>query len=317
MEPRFSRAEFDRLLREVERRLSRTLLDALSRVRQGVPITALERAILERNVAAAARAIVLEPLQNALAEIQRLLPAIREAGWDEAVQPLPKAIRGLPTLQLTLGALAQGRPDLLRVVAEQDLTRIRQVTQETRAAFEETLRSGIAQGKPPQQLAREILEALGLNRNQAQALKIFRQALGREEREPAQIDRMVARRSQQMLTLRARTVARSETMRALGEGRRLQWQRLSDEGTIAPSDWEREWVTASDERTCPICLALHGERVPIGGSFLSLDGPLSGPPAHVNCRCVDRLTLRGFRQGEAPAPARERILKRLGRLAVA
>src|SRR3990167_4285159 len=309
MLPRLSHAELDRLIREVELRLSRSLLAALTRVRQGLPIAELERAILERNIAAASRTLGLEPLQNALAEIQAQLPPLREAGWASATQGLPRVILQESTLDITLGAAANERPDLLRAVAAQDLSRIRAITTETQQAFEEALRAGITKGTPPQVLARQVRGMLGLNRAQAGALDKFRLALETEGRDPAQVERMVARKSQQYLNLRSNTITQSETMRALNEGQRLQRERLVAEGVIEEDEFEQEWVTASDERTCPICLPLHGERAPIGSSFQSSVGSLTAPPAHVNCRCVTRTVLKGFRKGESPASARERVLR--------
>ena len=250
MPPRLSHAELDRLIREVERRLSRSLLAALTRVRQGLPIAELERAILERNIAAASRTLGLEPLQNALAEIQAQLPPLREAGWASATQGLPRVILQESTLDITLGAAANERPDLLRAVAAQDLSRIRAITTETQQAFEDALRAGITKGTPPQVLARQVRGMLGLNRAQAGALDKFRLALETEARDPAQIERMVARKSQQYLNLRARTITQNETMRALNEGQRLQRERLVAEGVIQSDEWEQEWVTAGDERTC-------------------------------------------------------------------
>jgi hypothetical protein len=37
------------------------------------------------------------------------------------------------------------------------------------------------------------------------------------------------------------------------------------------------WVTAADERTCPVCAPLHGQ------VFLAGEGPV--PPLHRSCRC--------------------------------
>lgn len=46
---------------------------------------------------------------------------------------------------------------------------------------------------------------------------------------------------------------------------------------------EVEWLTAGDDRDCPICTDLSGARADLGSDF---DGGFSGPPAHPNCRCA-------------------------------
>jgi SPP1 gp7 family putative phage head morphogenesis protein len=61
------------------------------------------------------------------------------------------------------------------------------------------------------------------------------------------------------------------------------------------------WVTALDERTCPICEPLHNQDTGIGNDFHSHNDKITfnshRPPAHVNCRCyleevIDGITIR-------------------------
>lgn len=46
------------------------------------------------------------------------------------------------------------------------------------------------------------------------------------------------------------------------------------------------WVTAGDEKVCPVCGALDGHGVEVNQPFDSAVGPLDAPPAHVACRCT-------------------------------
>ena len=55
------------------------------------------------------------------------------------------------------------------------------------------------------------------------------------------------------------------------------------------------WVSMNDEKTCTHCKSLHGAKVKAGKPFKTslkiysaqaLDGGLTGPPLHPNCRCV-------------------------------
>lgn len=45
------------------------------------------------------------------------------------------------------------------------------------------------------------------------------------------------------------------------------------------------WRTSIDDRVCPICIPLEGEKRKVGGKFPVPGGSVEGPPAHVGCRC--------------------------------
>jgi SPP1 gp7 family putative phage head morphogenesis protein len=76
---------------------------------------------------------------------------------------------------------------------------------------------------------------------------------------------------------RAQLVAQTETTRAAAEGSIAGYEQS---GVVA----EMEWQTVLDEKRCPICRDLHGERAPLRGTF---PGGYSAP-AHPGCRCFVR-----------------------------
>ena len=60
----------------------------------------------------------------------------------------------------------------------------------------------------------------------------------------------------------------------------------------------KQWVTAGDERVCPICGKVHMEIKPMGSLF---SNGFYRPPAHARCRCLLRLLVNvvnemGYRQ---------------------
>jgi hypothetical protein len=297
------------LLAELERAIGRDLYNALRALQDLRSLPTVLPFLLQRSMRDVIDSMPWPVLQNALAQTQRRLEQVRELGWRAGLYRLPPPLLQLPDLRLDLGAYAQQKPAVLEAMRRQDLSTITAITEESRNALRDLLTEGLRQGRPPADLARSLREVIGLNRPQARVLANFRATLEAAGRDPAQIERMVARKSGALLNQRARVIATNETMRALNEGKRAQWDRLVEEGHLSSSDWEREWVTAADERTCRICLPFHGARADLGGAFTSRDGTVSsGPPEHVLCRCIERLVLRGFRQGEAPAPARDRML---------
>jgi SPP1 gp7 family putative phage head morphogenesis protein len=80
---------------------------------------------------------------------------------------------------------------------------------------------------------------------------------------------------------RARTIARTEIIRAAEEGRQQSWNQAIDKGLINKTTAKKTW-RAGPFDVCPICSRLHGTSVPVQGDW----GPnLQTPPAHPNCRC--------------------------------
>lgn len=75
--------------------------------------------------------------------------------------------------------------------------------------------------------------------------------------------------------VRARLIASTETTRAYADGAHRAYVASGVVG-------EEEWLTAVDDRVCPICGPLEGQRRRLNGTF---PGGLSAPPAHPGCRC--------------------------------
>ena len=84
---------------------------------------------------------------------------------------------------------------------------------------------------------------------------------------------------------RARTIARTEMMRASNQGRLQGMWQAADQGLVNPTLAKKQWVTSSFD-VCPICVPLNGVTVGIRDSF---GPPGQAPPAHPNCRCVVRM----------------------------
>jgi len=78
----------------------------------------------------------------------------------------------------------------------------------------------------------------------------------------------------------AERIARTETIRASNMGRLIGYQK-SDvvEG--------KQWIVTYDDRTCPDCLEMANQKVPLLSKFISPRfGQIDVPPLHPNCRCT-------------------------------
>lgn len=70
---------------------------------------------------------------------------------------------------------------------------------------------------------------------------------------------------------RARRIAITEVTRLFARGNQMAWEETGFVNSV-------KWMTAEDEKVCPICNGLDGTIIGIG----DIDAM---PPAHTNCRC--------------------------------
>lgn len=108
---------------------------------------------------------------------------------------------------------------------------------------------------------------------------------------PDKIDAMVARYQQRYLQHRARTIARSESIRAVNAGAHEAWRQAIEDRTVEGARVRKFWRLARDERTCERCLAIEAavpkRGIPFDAAFENPKGlgPIMLPPEHPNCRC--------------------------------
>jgi hypothetical protein len=87
------------------------------------------------------------------------------------------------------------------------------------------------------------------------------------------------------LMTRADRVGQHEAWHSLQMGKAFSWLIMQSDGTL-PADTQKQWITAEDERVCPICAPLDKKRVNVNERFRTEDGEeLWAPGVHTNCRC--------------------------------
>jgi hypothetical protein len=89
-------------------------------------------------------------------------------------------------------------------------------------------------------------------------------------------------------TQRSRKLARQEEHNISEQAKQFAWMWLQDKGRLGLSAQKR-WVTAKDEKVCPICGPLHGKKVGITEQFKTKEGAFWAPGLHPNCRCEVKL----------------------------
>lgn len=96
---------------------------------------------------------------------------------------------------------------------------------------------------------------------------------------------MAEKYSDNLRSKRATMISRTEIQIAQNEGRLESWKQAFKEGYVDP-DSQKMWITAEDERTCPVCSELDGETV---GWLDVFSNGLEKPIAHPHCRCTIKL----------------------------
>lgn len=93
---------------------------------------------------------------------------------------------------------------------------------------------------------------------------------------------------QKMLHNRADRIARHEAWASMQIGKNVVWMLQQSLG-IVPEGAMKQWVTAEDERVCPVCAPLDGAQVSINDKFETAQGYFWTPAIHINCRCDIKL----------------------------
>ena len=205
------------------------------------------------------------------------------------------------------------------VFAQYVADQIRQITDEQRAKITSVIQLGFSKGQSIDKVARTLRDGLGLTDSQTQAVANYRnmletknpQALNSRLRDARydsavagpkplsseQIDQMVDRYTDRYVALRAKTIARYETLRASNAGGFAAIQDLLASSNITPDQVTKTWMISDDEKTCPTCrsvLDIQPDGVGLDQPFQwrhetnhnSYAGAVDLPPLHPNCRCT-------------------------------
>lgn len=285
-------ARLQRLADAAEGAMRDEVLTALNRLRRDLPRAALEEALLEGRLERILRLVPVEKLEAALVEVESVAAGVRAAAARETGRQAAAAVEAI-RVPLTPDERAgfavgfdQQSPHVVDALTRQGAARIREITDETRAAVQQLVQRGYETGRHPREVAKEIERIVGLTTRQEAAVARLRASLEAEGVKPAKVDAQVARYAKKLRKQRAETIAQTEANRAMNDGQRAQWASLQEQGLLSPQQFEREWLTVLPAaRVCAMCSPLDGARAPLGGSF---PGGYQ-PPRHPRCRCTEVL----------------------------
>ena len=263
-----------------EPKFRRALKDAIATVKDGIVLTQLANAITDEDEDAAIEASKIETLKDELSEplmggVLAALFAGARLGRDE----LP------PSLSAAGGAFDTLDDNVQRWIRSNGARQVTQISGGSRRAIQNIIAEMISSGESASRAARQIREVVGLTVPQQKALANLRASMTEAGATKDVIQRTLATRADRMLSERAFAIARNESFTAVAQGRQMYWDQLVDRGVLDPATL-RKWITAEDERVCPICRPMHNQVRGLNEPFeKGLGGTTLTTPAHVTCRC--------------------------------
>lgn len=264
-----------KLADDAEPRTRQQIERALVGLQQSVDIRQLERVIASGDYFAMQDLVSNMPARflSAVTTLRRLFV---RAAREEALKLQTYGIR------LQFQAVDPFMVDAARQGAGRLVT---QITAETRRAIRSIITRSFQDGIAPRDAAQMIRRVIGLTERQAQSVYQYQSHLIDDGYSPSQAARMSQRFSDRLLSQRARTIARTETISAATRGQLASWRAAETRGLL-PNDVRKVWITTPDDRLCRYCRVMHGESVLMHSKFPTRFGPVDGPPLHPLCRCA-------------------------------
>lgn len=154
-----------------------------------------------------------------------------------------------------------------------------------RQTIREAIADNVNYGLGIEETAARIQNSLGLDKRLQTAVDNYRNTLLKSGKKRTVVNRLVKTYTARLTNQRAVMVARTETAQAANVGQREYWLDMMNQGYLTHEKTYKEWVTAADERTCPMCGPMDGVRVKLDELFQVDSVMLEGPIVHPNCRC--------------------------------
>ncbi len=320
-----------RLAGKLEPRLQAAFLGVVEELRGRVNVRELAKLIqagrVDQAVAmAAAPAIATDAYRRFTGEVLGAVTAAAKA-FAAASPPLNLPVVGRVAVHFDVT-----NPGTVRWMENWQIRMLRGFTAQTQEVVTQVIRDGVLAGRNPLDTARDIPRSIGLTARMERAAQNYEAALrsgdmGRASgyrmrdrrmnhtqapQEEERIQRMVERYRERAQKLRAETIARTESIRALNAGNHLLWEQQVEAGKVSRDRLRRKWVYTADgkarhaHRTIP---SLNPQGVGQGEAFKSELGPIlfpgdpEAPPANtVNCRCTVITRIVGAPPMAAPVP---------------
>jgi len=283
-----------RVAARLEPTLRRRFLKAVKGLKGLVDLEALADALRVQSTAEALWATHPEKWSSHLESAAAILPRAFAQGGQVSASILADQLGLKPDMMrfdLTNPRAVQwARKESSRLIVE--------VSESVRESVRRVIAAGFGEGIPPADSARVIRTIVGLTDRQAMAVINYRFGLLEAGRTPAAVARLGERYSRKLLNLRARTIARTETIASSCRGQHELWRQATDKGLLDRDKTWREWLyrelPMKDGTFCQICQPMAGQKVGLEEPFTTGDGRevMMPPETHPSCRCSVGLSFK-------------------------
>lgn len=244
---------------------------------------------------------------DAIKEIQRIAPRLAYPNFkpSQVKTDNKRELKDLPFTKIPAWASTsrpkidvslsfdKTNPNSLYFAQQRAAALITAIDEMTRQSVREIIIESFNDGIDYRATAKRIKNVVGLHPKWAKAVtkyekNQFRRLIDsgvKESTARSRASEMATAYSENLKSKRATMISRTEIQIAQNEGRLESWKQAFKEGFVDPESMKM-WVTAEDERTCPVCAELDGEVV---GWLETFSNGLEKPIAHPHCRCTVKL----------------------------
>jgi len=300
--------KFDAMMSSWEAKLAALLLLSWRNIKSVVNTTLILRLIEQGNYSQIVEIITPELVAN---EIQPFIQGAVEAyvaGGKFSAMAAPSIKKPLPSGAITEVKIGFNvvNPKMASVLEQYRAEKITQITADARETIRSIIVDALTRGVNPKETALRIRDAIGLTSDQERMVMNYRvalekaplEALRRKLRDrrfdstvrrahaegiplkPEQIEAQVNRYRQRLLTYRATTIARTESIRLLSESNQELWRQAIEDGKVLESSLKRFWISTKDGRTRAAHRQIplqNKDGVGMSESFKSILGPIRYP----------------------------------------
>jgi hypothetical protein len=168
---------------------------------------------------------------------------------------------------------------------------LQDLNEESQKRVQRAIQRSFSRAISPRKAASEIIDHIGLNDRQSQALINYQMGLEKQGIAPNKVELLASKYESKLLKQRSVMISRTEIQNANNQGQLAVWREAQKEGLLNSEETFKVWAT--DRSPCPSCKAMSGKKVKLNEKWTLPDGRSVDVPSenHPHCFCFQTLEL--------------------------